>query len=117
MGATLPERRHELVVPYLSERPYQNDLTRSLAISTFWSAKIDPERPPRATTRSRSSSRARSAQRHPEVARVCVDLRHEEQAGRDVPQRLPEVAPNTQSDLPEQRAEVVALQLFGRTYD
>ncbi|KAF2545384.1 hypothetical protein F2Q70_00020271 [Brassica cretica] len=59
MGATLPERRHELAVPYLSERPYQSDLTRSLAISSFWSAKIDPERPPRATTRSRSSSRAR----------------------------------------------------------
>ncbi|KAF3508437.1 hypothetical protein F2Q69_00004030 [Brassica cretica] len=57
--------------------------------------KIDPERPPRATTRSLSSSRARSAQRHPEVARVCVDLRHEEQAGNNVPQRLPEVAPNT----------------------
>uniref|UniRef100_A0A0D3BCN7 Secreted protein n=1 Tax=Brassica oleracea var. oleracea TaxID=109376 RepID=A0A0D3BCN7_BRAOL len=71
-------------------RPYQSD-----AISSFWSAKIDPERPPRATTRSRSSSRARSAQRHPKVARVCVDLRHEEQAGSNVPQRLPEVAPNT----------------------
>ncbi|WZZ52231.1 hypothetical protein YC2023_052338 [Brassica napus] len=70
MGATLPERRHELAVPYLSERPYQSDLTRSLAISSFWSAKIDPERPPRATTRSRSSSRARSPQRHPEVARL-----------------------------------------------
>ncbi|KAF2607511.1 hypothetical protein F2Q68_00045378 [Brassica cretica] len=23
MGATLPERRHELVVPYLSERPHE----------------------------------------------------------------------------------------------
>ncbi|KAF3542039.1 hypothetical protein F2Q69_00019928 [Brassica cretica] len=112
MGATLPERRHELDVPYLSERPYQSDLTRSLAISSFWSAKIDPERPPRATTRSLSSSRARSAQRHPKVARVCVDLRHEEQAGSNVPQRLPEVAPNTQSDLQERRAEVAALQLF-----
>ncbi|KAF3499354.1 hypothetical protein F2Q69_00041350 [Brassica cretica] len=41
----------------------------------------------------------------------------DEQAGSDVPQRLPEVAPNTQSDLPERRAEVAALQLFGRTYD
>ncbi|KAF3581297.1 hypothetical protein DY000_02029261 [Brassica cretica] len=60
MGATLPERRHELAVPYLSEQPYQSDLTRSLAISSFWSAKIDPERLPRATTRSRSRSRARS---------------------------------------------------------
>ncbi|KAF2567753.1 hypothetical protein F2Q68_00024591 [Brassica cretica] len=29
----------------------------------------------------------------PEVARVCVDLRHEKQAGSDVPQRLPQVAP------------------------
>ncbi|KAF3573841.1 hypothetical protein F2Q69_00061035 [Brassica cretica] len=27
-GATLPERRHELAVPYLSERPYQSDLVR-----------------------------------------------------------------------------------------
>ncbi|KAF3492855.1 hypothetical protein DY000_02012206 [Brassica cretica] len=50
MGATLPERRHELAVPYLSERPYQSDLTRSLAISSFWSAKIDPERRLAATT-------------------------------------------------------------------
>uniref|UniRef100_A0A0D3DK58 Uncharacterized protein n=1 Tax=Brassica oleracea var. oleracea TaxID=109376 RepID=A0A0D3DK58_BRAOL len=37
MGATLPERRHELDVPYLSERPYQSDLTRLLAISSFGS--------------------------------------------------------------------------------
>ncbi|KAF2539454.1 hypothetical protein F2Q68_00019376 [Brassica cretica] len=50
MGATLPERRHELAVPYLLERPYQSDLTRSLAISSFWSAKIDPERRLAATT-------------------------------------------------------------------
>ncbi|KAF3495379.1 hypothetical protein DY000_02055050 [Brassica cretica] len=49
-GATLPERRHELAVPYLSERPYQSDLTGSLAISSFWSAKIDPERHLAATT-------------------------------------------------------------------
>ncbi|KAF3526098.1 hypothetical protein F2Q69_00047220 [Brassica cretica] len=53
MGATLPERRHELAVPYLSERPYQSDNMRSLAI-------FASERPPRATGRSRSSSRATS---------------------------------------------------------
>ncbi|KAF3538912.1 hypothetical protein F2Q69_00021157 [Brassica cretica] len=29
MRATLPERCHELAVPYLSERPYQSGLTRS----------------------------------------------------------------------------------------
>ena len=43
-GSDLPERRHELSVPYLSERPYRSDVPRSLAISLFWSAKIDPER-------------------------------------------------------------------------
>ncbi|WZZ77713.1 hypothetical protein YC2023_098285 [Brassica napus] len=63
MGVTLPERCHELAVPYLSERPYQSDNTRSLAIFVS-------ERPPRATRRSRSSSRATSPQRHPEVARI-----------------------------------------------
>ncbi|KAF2579138.1 hypothetical protein F2Q68_00004211 [Brassica cretica] len=66
MRATLPERRHELAVPYLSVRPYQSDNTRSLAIFVS-------ERPPRATRRSLSSSRATSPQRHPEVARVCVE--------------------------------------------
>ncbi|KAF3609415.1 hypothetical protein DY000_02048350 [Brassica cretica] len=42
MGATLPERRHELAVPYLSERPYQSNLTReslSLQASWFWDTK------------------------------------------------------------------------------
>ncbi|KAF3560814.1 hypothetical protein DY000_02015421 [Brassica cretica] len=37
----------------------------------------------------------------------------DEQAGSDVPQRLPEVAPSTQSDLPERRAEVAPRRLFG----
>ncbi|KAF2545188.1 hypothetical protein F2Q70_00022057 [Brassica cretica] len=41
----------------------------------------------------------------------------DEQAGSDVPQRLPEVALSTQSDLPERGAEVAARRLFGRTYD
>ena len=35
----------------------------------------------------------------------------------DVPQRLPEVAPSTQSDFPERRAEVALRHLFGQTYD
>uniref|UniRef100_A0A0D3DIT6 Uncharacterized protein n=1 Tax=Brassica oleracea var. oleracea TaxID=109376 RepID=A0A0D3DIT6_BRAOL len=93
------------------ERPYrsvtmnslcptsQSDLTRSLTISSFWS---DPKQPPRATTRSRSSSRARSPQRHPEVATATprgrhsdtprslgfVSMRHEKQAGSDVPREI-----------------------------
>ncbi|KAF2615335.1 hypothetical protein F2Q70_00013017 [Brassica cretica] len=49
MGATLPERRHELAVPYLSERPYQSDNTRSLAIFVS-------ERPPRVIMRKRAGS-------------------------------------------------------------
>uniref|UniRef100_A0A0D3D861 Uncharacterized protein n=1 Tax=Brassica oleracea var. oleracea TaxID=109376 RepID=A0A0D3D861_BRAOL len=102
MRATLPERRHELAVPYLPERPYQSDLTRSLAISSFWSAKIDPERPPRATTRSRSSSRASDIlERRHEVA-PAPERGHHSDTPRslglcrfesDVPQRLPQVAP------------------------
>ncbi|KAF3509132.1 hypothetical protein F2Q69_00003419 [Brassica cretica] len=76
MGATLPERRHELTPA--PERGHHSDTPRSLGLCRFESDK---------------------------------------QAGSDVPQRLPEVAPNTQSDLPERRAEVAALQLFGRTYD
>ncbi|KAF3543704.1 hypothetical protein DY000_02009418 [Brassica cretica] len=44
MGATLPERRHELAVPNLSERPYQSDLTRSLAISSFRSDLLERQR-------------------------------------------------------------------------
>ncbi|KAF2617885.1 hypothetical protein F2Q68_00038209 [Brassica cretica] len=35
MGATLPERRHELAVPYLSERPYQSDNTRGFDVPRF----------------------------------------------------------------------------------
>ncbi|KAF2605400.1 hypothetical protein F2Q70_00024837 [Brassica cretica] len=66
-------------------------------------------------------SRARSPKRHPEVARVVsipergrnsdiprslglCRFESDEQAGSDVPQRLPEVARNTQSDLPELRS-------------
>ncbi|KAF2619663.1 hypothetical protein F2Q68_00040105 [Brassica cretica] len=37
------ERRHELTVPYLSERPYQSDLTRLLAIS-FHSDLLERQR-------------------------------------------------------------------------
>ncbi|KAF3520883.1 hypothetical protein DY000_02059027 [Brassica cretica] len=80
MGAILPERRHKLALPYLSERPYQSDNTRSLAIyaserpyqsdNTRSLAIYASERPPRATRRSRSSSRATSPQRNPEVARI-----------------------------------------------
>ncbi|KAF2610625.1 hypothetical protein F2Q70_00013016 [Brassica cretica] len=81
MGATLPERRHELDVPYLSERPYQSDNTRSLAIFVS-------ERPPRATRRSRSSSRVTSPQRHPEVARVCVENEPGATSRSDVPRSL-----------------------------
>ncbi|KAF3499524.1 hypothetical protein F2Q69_00043783 [Brassica cretica] len=44
----LPERRYELSVPYLSERPYRSDVPRSHAISSFGSA---PERPPGAIPR------------------------------------------------------------------
>ncbi|KAF3524078.1 hypothetical protein F2Q69_00046104 [Brassica cretica] len=72
-----------------------------------------------ATPRGRSGcvdSRARSLQRHPRSLGLCR-FESDEQAGSDVPHRLPEVALNTQSDLPERRAEVAALQLFGRTYD
>ncbi|KAF2594997.1 hypothetical protein F2Q70_00044777 [Brassica cretica] len=61
MGATLPERRHELVCHL-----------RVGATLPERQGEVAPA--PRAT----------SPQRHPEVARVYVDLR-DEQAGSDVP--------------------------------
>ncbi|KAF2534614.1 hypothetical protein F2Q70_00029448 [Brassica cretica] len=97
MGATLPERRHELAVPYLPERPYQSGNTSSLAI-------FASERPPRATGRSRSSSRATSPQRHPEVARGCVDLRSTYKPGAtshsDYLRSLPAPRATSRSDVP-----------------
>ncbi|KAF3497816.1 hypothetical protein DY000_02054437 [Brassica cretica] len=73
-----------LLAIYASERPYQSETPRSLAIYAS-------ERPPRATTRSRSSFRARSPQRYPKVARVYVELRHEQQVESDLLERLPQV--------------------------
>ncbi|KAF3555425.1 hypothetical protein F2Q69_00012198 [Brassica cretica] len=42
MGATLPERLHEVAVPYLSERPYQRDATKSLAFFSSGDTKDGP---------------------------------------------------------------------------
>ncbi|KAG5400459.1 hypothetical protein IGI04_015066 [Brassica rapa subsp. trilocularis] len=42
MRATLPERRHEVVVPYLSERPYRSDATKSLALLSSGDTKNGP---------------------------------------------------------------------------
>ena len=109
MGATLQERRHELAVPYLSERPYQSGNTRSLAI-------FASERPPRATGRSRSSSRATSPQRHPEVTRGCVDLRVTYKPGAtshsDYLRLLPAPRATSQSDVPRS----LSVYLFGRIH-
>ena len=49
-----PERHHEVVVSYLSERPYQSDAMKSLALLSSGDTKMDPERPARATTPGRS---------------------------------------------------------------
>ncbi|CAN6871968.1 unnamed protein product [Brassica oleracea] len=87
----------------------------------------------RATTRGRSPFTLQSdlLERHGEVAPASERPHHsdtqrslglgrfesDEKAGSNIPQRLPEVAPSTQSDLPERRAEVAVRRLFGRTYD
>uniref|UniRef100_A0A0D3EBI5 Arabidopsis retrotransposon Orf1 C-terminal domain-containing protein n=1 Tax=Brassica oleracea var. oleracea TaxID=109376 RepID=A0A0D3EBI5_BRAOL len=41
-GSTLPERRHKVAVPYLSERPYRSDATKSLALFSFGDTKDEP---------------------------------------------------------------------------
>ncbi|KAF3588102.1 hypothetical protein F2Q69_00027340 [Brassica cretica] len=55
-GSDITERRHEVAPNYLSERPRWSDPEKSLAISSRWKLKTDPERPIRATTPGRSRS-------------------------------------------------------------
>ncbi|KAF2572739.1 hypothetical protein F2Q70_00003753 [Brassica cretica] len=65
MGETLPGRRHELTPA--PERGHHSDTPRSLGLCRFQSEVTT------VTPRGRSGcvdSRARSPQRHPEVARV-----------------------------------------------
>uniref|UniRef100_A0A0D3CAR9 DUF1985 domain-containing protein n=1 Tax=Brassica oleracea var. oleracea TaxID=109376 RepID=A0A0D3CAR9_BRAOL len=57
-GSDITERRHEVTPNYLSERPRWSDPEKSLAISSWWEPRTDPERPIRATTPGRSRPRA-----------------------------------------------------------
>ena len=54
MGATSPERHHQVALITLLERPNQSDREKSLAVSSLGDARTSPERPPGATPRSRS---------------------------------------------------------------
>uniref|UniRef100_A0A0D3EBQ0 Uncharacterized protein n=1 Tax=Brassica oleracea var. oleracea TaxID=109376 RepID=A0A0D3EBQ0_BRAOL len=61
-GSDITERRHEVAPNYLSERPRWSDPEKSLAISSRWKPKTDPERSIRATTPGRSRSPERLGQ-------------------------------------------------------
>ncbi|WZY88185.1 hypothetical protein YC2023_044920 [Brassica napus] len=56
MGATSPERHHQVALIFLLERPYQSDREKSLAVSSLGDARTSPERPLAATQRGRSRS-------------------------------------------------------------
>ncbi|KAG5406411.1 hypothetical protein IGI04_012530 [Brassica rapa subsp. trilocularis] len=119
MGATSPERHHQVALTSLLERPYQSDREKSLAVSSLGDARTSPERPPGATPRSRCvplpratcperrtevarishPSRSDLPKRHPEVARVSMARRHEAKPGA-----------TSQSDLSERHAEVEGLE-------
>ncbi|KAF2538543.1 hypothetical protein F2Q68_00021734 [Brassica cretica] len=110
MGATLPERRHELArhlrfgATLLERDP---EVARHLRFGA--TSKSDKVKLLQLLERPHHSDTQRSLG-------LCR-FESNEQAGSDVPQRLPEVAPSTQSDLLERRAEVAPRLLFGRTYD
>ncbi|KAG5397173.1 hypothetical protein IGI04_018987 [Brassica rapa subsp. trilocularis] len=55
MGATSPERHHQVALITLLERPNQSDREKSLAVSSLGDARESPERPLGATQRGRSS--------------------------------------------------------------
>ncbi|CAG7884070.1 unnamed protein product [Brassica rapa] len=55
MGATSPERHHQVALITLLERPNQSDREKSLAVSSLGDARTSPERPLGATQRGRSS--------------------------------------------------------------
>ncbi|KAF2599689.1 hypothetical protein F2Q68_00010032 [Brassica cretica] len=61
-GSDITERRHEVAPNYLSKRPRWSDPEKSLAISSRWKPKTNPERPIRATTPGRSRSPERLGQ-------------------------------------------------------
>uniref|UniRef100_A0A0D3DCL3 Uncharacterized protein n=1 Tax=Brassica oleracea var. oleracea TaxID=109376 RepID=A0A0D3DCL3_BRAOL len=61
-GSGITERRHEVAPNYLLERPRWSNPEKSLAISSRWKPKTDPERPTKATTPGRSRSPGRLGQ-------------------------------------------------------
>ncbi|KAF2573205.1 hypothetical protein F2Q70_00005091 [Brassica cretica] len=105
MGATLPERRHELArhlrfgATLLERDP---EVARHLRFGA--TSKSDKVKLLQLLERPHHSDTQRSLG-------LCR-FESNEQAGSDVPQRLPEVAPSTQSDLLERRAEVAPRLLF-----
>uniref|UniRef100_A0A0D3CDD7 Uncharacterized protein n=1 Tax=Brassica oleracea var. oleracea TaxID=109376 RepID=A0A0D3CDD7_BRAOL len=76
VGATsrsdITERRHEVAPNYLSERPRWSDPEKSLAISSRWKPKTEPERPIRATTPGRTRSPERLGQSDTPRSLACL---------------------------------------------
>ncbi|KAF3590042.1 hypothetical protein F2Q69_00027656 [Brassica cretica] len=101
-GSDITERRHEVAPNYLSERPRWSDPEKSLAISSRWKLKTDPERPIRATTPGRSRSPEQLGQS--DTPRSLAFLSRDDNTME--PERPTEVAPEAWSDLSERRAEV-----------
>ncbi|KAF3535292.1 hypothetical protein F2Q69_00021977 [Brassica cretica] len=87
------------------ERPRWSDPEKSLAISSRWKPKTNPERPIRATTPGRSRSPERLGQS--DTPRSLAFLSRYDNTME--PERPTEVAPEARSDLSERRAEVLTL--------
>ncbi|WZZ20201.1 hypothetical protein YC2023_121588 [Brassica napus] len=108
MGATSPERHHQVTLTSLLERPYQSDREKSLAVSSLGDARTSPERPSGATPRSRSHLTPLSERPPKATPRGRSRLYGETTqsvAWSDLSERPTEVAPEGRSDLSERHPE------------